>query len=417
MLGVWAASVAFFASSAIAQTQVEPSDRVRSNVVVRAGPSTGTPTIDALDPGERLEFVADLPYWYEVRLPDGRTGFVSEVWTVLVESAAGDFRVHVIDVGTGLAIFAEGPGFTLLYDAGSNDDRRAGVNNRVVAYLRRVRPDLGTIDHLILSHAHRDHLGLLPDIFEAYEVRHVWDSGRLHDTCGYLRFLQAVAAEPNVSYHSGLGANVAYTFTFEECGQSPRSIAVRLGPELRAETVSMEPGARVTFLNVDAAPHPDPNENSLVVRLDLAGRRILLTGDAEAGSRQPPSTPPQLGSIEAELLACCRALLASDVLVAGHHGSMTSSRGVFLDAVGAETFIISSGPQRYSGTSLPDQIIVEEFERRGTLWRTDMTDDTCGINPVKIGNDADGKAGGCDNILIDVASDGVIGVNYNRIAD
>ena len=37
-----------------------------------------------------------------------------------------------IDVGTGLAVFVEGPGFTLLYDGGSNDDIADGADNRLV---------------------------------------------------------------------------------------------------------------------------------------------------------------------------------------------------------------------------------------------------------------------------------------------
>jgi len=50
---------------------------------------------------------------------------------------------------------------------------------------------------------------------------------------------------------------------------------------------------------------------------------------------------PETNSIEGMLLACCAAQLRADVLVAGHHGSRTSSRRTFLDAVQASTFIIS----------------------------------------------------------------------------
>jgi len=47
------------------------------------------------------------------------------------------------------------------------------------------------------------------------------------------------------------------------------------------------------------------------------------------------------------LLACCETDLASHILVVGHHGSMTSSRRTFLNAVGASTFIVSAGPTSY----------------------------------------------------------------------
>lgn len=103
----------------------------------------------------------------------------------------------------------------------------------------------------------------------------------------------------------------------------------------------------MTFLHSDGAQHASPNENSLVVRLDLGETRVLLMGDAEAGGRQPPDTAPAPSSIEGTLLACCTQDLAARILIVGHHGSLTSSRSAFLNAVGASTFIVSSGPFPY----------------------------------------------------------------------
>jgi len=108
--------------------------------------------------------------------------------------SANTFRVHVIVVGTGLSVFVRGHDFALLYDAGSNDDLARGAGNRVVAYLRAAEPDLKTIDHVILSHPHRDHVELLADVIAMYEIRNVWDSGVVNPVCGYRRFLDAVAA-------------------------------------------------------------------------------------------------------------------------------------------------------------------------------------------------------------------------------
>jgi hypothetical protein len=45
-------------------------------------------------------------------------------------SAEPLIKVHVVDVGTGLGIFVEGPDFSLVYDAGSNDDVAEGEENR-----------------------------------------------------------------------------------------------------------------------------------------------------------------------------------------------------------------------------------------------------------------------------------------------
>ena len=101
----------------------------------------------------------------------------------------------------------------------------------------------------------------------------------------------------------------------------------------------------MTFLYADGSNRPSFNENSLVVRLDLGSKRVLLMGDAEAGGRNLPSTLPSDSSIEGKLLTCCTADLKADVMVVGHHGSKTSSRVKFLNAVGATHLSSLLAPQ------------------------------------------------------------------------
>ena len=91
----------------------------------------------------------------------------------------------------------------------------------------------------------------------------------------------------------------------------------------------------MTFLHADGSKHSSFNENSLVLRLDLGTSKILLMGDAQASGRANPNTPPGAQSLEGILLACCSSELRADVLIVGHHGSKTSSRVKFLNAVGA----------------------------------------------------------------------------------
>jgi len=336
---------------------------------------------------------------------------------------ARTFVVHAIDVGTGLAIFVEGADFTLLYDAGSNDDFARGSNNRVLAYLRSARPDLRVIDHLILSHPHKDHVELMPDVLAAYQVRNIWDSGALNPICAYRALLTAAMTEQGATYHDALGEATTrdVTFNAQNCyaSQLPAdTVAIREGTRIASgTTVQLGRDARMTFLHANGSRQSSFNENSLVVRLELGSRHVLLPGDGEAGGRKAPSTPPTPNSVEGRLLACCSASLRSDILVAGHHGSMTSSRTAFLDAVGATQFIVSAGPTRYATVTLPDSVVIEEYARRGTVWRTDVNDATCGTNPAKIGPDNDGKPGGCDNIRITIDAAGAIAVAYDRRAD
>jgi competence protein ComEC len=405
-----------------AAPQVVTRERVRRNVVVREEPDSASRALDALDPGERFQLIGEVPGWYQVQLPDRRTGFVSKSWTVIEDEsvaaeAAGTYRMHAIDVGTGLAVFLEGPDFTLLYDAGSQDDLAAGAENRVVAYIRAVRPDVRAIDHLVLSHPHKDHLELMPDVFDAFQVRHVWDSGTVNRTRGYCRFLRKVEAEPGVRYHNAIATGGTHEVTFPT-GSCSGAVRIPRAEQMSAQPVPLGAGARMAILYRDASQHPDPNENTVVVRFDLGGRRILVAGDAEASRRRdPPSAPPEPRSIEGQLLANSRSELPADLLVVGHHGSKTSSRRVFLDAVGARYFIISSGPYLYSGVKLPDQEVVTELEGRGEVFRTDIDDDACEHSPAKVGVDNDESPGGCNNIVVTIVNGQMAAPRYTAQAD
>lgn len=407
ILGAILALLLTFAAVPAAASDVVPSPRVRSAVVIRSEPDADSVPVGRLAPGQSAVLDGSLPGWYRVRLRDGRTGYVSKAWTIVsgepaqvaLSSAAGETKVHVIDVGTGLAVFVEGPGFTMLYDAGSQDDLADGTSNRVVAYIRAARPDLSVIDHLVLSHPHKDHLELMPDVFAAFAIRNVWDSGAVNRTVGYCRFLKAVAAEPGVAYHDAIAsAGVRdVVFTNDGCNGTVRLAQAAM---MTAAPVPLGPGSSMTVLWRDASRHSDPNENTLVVRLDAGGRRVLLAGDAEAGGRQDPSVAPSPRSIEAGLLACCAAGVRADVLVVGHHGSETSSRRPFLDAVGAGVFVISSGPHPYSRVVLPDESVVAELASRGRVLRTDADDDACELSERKVGPDADESPGGCDSVVV-----------------
>jgi competence protein ComEC len=335
---------------------------------------------------------------------------------------AGTYVVHAIDVGTGLAIFVEGNDFTLLYDAGSNDDDARGPANRVVAYIRAVRPDLRRIDHVVLSHPHKDHVELMPDVLDTFEVANLWDSGALNPICSYRNLLLSTVAR-RVTYHDAVadGGTRTVPFAGQSCYGRPIAAATASVPRgsqaRRGTTVLLGQLAHMTFLNADGSRQASFNANSVVVRLTLGTRVILLPGDAEAGGRSAPANAPAPRSIEGQLLLCCGAELRSDILIAGHHGSTTSSRSAFLDAVGASHYVVSSGPTRYGSVTLPDAPVIAEFTRRGAVWRTDLNDAACATNPAKIGPDADGRPGGCDNVRIAIDAAGTMIPAYSQRGD
>lgn len=337
--------------------------------------------------------------------------------------AAGTYRLHLIDVGTGLAILVQGADFTMLFDGGSTDDSAgistSGNKSRLLAYLSAAlglpadpvcRP-LGdvwpasptsspVIDHVFLSHPHQDHNNMLDEVLRCFEVRNVWDSGALNDTSTQLAFLSGVVSEPGVRYHTALapGANRQLR-VFGQTLTVPASIEWTTFRD--GDRVTLGAGAVFRILNADGATYLNQyNDNSIVLRLDLGGTSVLLAADAEAGPRDTWTAP--VGEVEAHLLEKFRADLDVDILQVGHHGSRTSSRKAFLDAVTPRYALVSAGPTlNNGGVSFPEAEVINALEWVGAkVLRTDLNDRLC-PETNRVGVD-DTKPGGCDNYVLEV---------------
>jgi competence protein ComEC len=322
--------------------------------------------------------------------------------------AAGTYRIHMIDVGTGLAMLVQGHDFNMLFDAGSNDPGEKPL--RVVSYLAHAIGASGDdtcvedgasapnqrlrIDHVVLSHPHMDHGSALDLVVHCYDVQHVWDSGRVNDAVFYRDFLTAVAASQTALYHTAASVPI------------DRVVGVK-GTEIKiarwerfseADTVQLGDAARFTILHAEAKKRSDPNQNSVVLEVELGETRVLLVGDAESGARRPPASPP--GDVERFLLDHHAERVRADILQVGHHGSMTSSRRAFLEAVKPRLALVSAGPKRYGKVTLPDREVIDELVRVGAaILRTDERDEDCPLER-RIGGD-DGP-GGCDSYVITI---------------
>lgn len=411
---------------------IVPSGGATTTVALRTSPTVKSLVNGKLEPGQTLPLIASMPGWYETQLATGQIAFASKRSTEVTDcienspsistSTEVQYELHAMDVGTGLSVLVRGPDFALLYDAGSNDDMARGDENRTLAYLNTLQPPIQKLSHIILSHPHRDHVELLPDVITQLKPSQVWNSGAYNNICGYRNFLFAIAADPSIRYHTATQdeGNESIEMAAKNCygvKQPSQTLTLNHSTKITNEKISLGQGASMVFLFVDGSPRPSINENSLAVRLDLGTHKILLMGDAEAGGRNLPSTVPKGSSIEGKLLACCTEDLKADILVVGHHGSKTSSRKKFLDAVGAKTFVVSAGPTKYATVVLPDQEIIAEREKLGQVFRTDLEDSSCLMSPDKVGTDSDGKPGGCDNVLVKIPASKSISVNYRRISD
>jgi len=165
------------------------------------------------------------------------------------------------------------------------------------------------------------------------------------------------------------------------------------------DAVPLGDGAKFTILHADPKDDPDINTASVVLSVQLGATRLLLVGDSPSGKRLDPSYPP--GEVEGFLIDHHRTDIRADILQVGHHGSKTSNRHEFLEAVHPALALVSSGPKRYGKTVLPDSEVIDELQRIGAkILRTDERDANCPL-AHRIGPDT--GPGGCDSYLITIA--------------
>lgn len=225
----------------------------------------------------------------------------------------GLLEIHVLDVGQGDAMLLRHPDVTMLIDTGRHD------RDDVVPQLRAL--GVRTLDVLIVSHPHADHLGQFDKVMAAFDVAEVWWSGADATT---RTFERAVAA---------LDASDA---RYEEPRSGQRA---SIGP-LEVEVLHPASGDDLSGLN----------DASLALRITFGSFRLVTTGDAERVS-------------EARMIARHPSWLAADVLRLGHHGSSTSSTPDFLAAVGPSVAIYSASATNSYGH--PHDEVVARIMRAG----------------------------------------------------
>ena len=312
---------------------------------------------------------------------------------------AGTFRIHMLDVGSGLSILVEGPDFTLLYDAGTMD---AGVHvDSYMPYLSAVASrhqarshcqsssfkTTFKIDHVVLSHAHVDHFRFLPEVLRCFDARNLWDSGYASSAALYLELIASLAKVEGIAYHT-LGGPPPD----RRVGRGNR--AVTLPPTVawtafaERDAISLGNDATLHFLAA-RKDGTDVNDMSLVVRLELGGASVLLTGDAGVG-------------VEARLLKESPQLLDADVFQVAHHGSTKASSWAFVQAVHPRIALLSAGPKLFSGkvvTAEETLSTVNAFIGTGAkVLRSDAHDAACDVTPIGGGT----GPSGCDNWLVEI---------------
>lgn len=222
-----------------------------------------------------------------------------------------DFLLHVnfYDVGQGDAIFIQTyMGNKIIIDGGPSD-----------AVLRHLGEDLPffdrSIDMLILTHAHTDHVAGLIDIIKRYHVKRV--------------------VLPEVQFESGPYSE--FLKLIEE--KKIEKIFARAGQRIYLDNATVfdiyYPNGKIGGLTSSGKyqlESDDLNDTSIVGKLSFGNNKLLLTGDA---------------GIEVERQLLPQYDLDSDLLKVGHHGSRHSTSKEFLAEVTPAYAVIQVGKNNY----------------------------------------------------------------------
>lgn len=219
---------------------------------------------------------------------------------------AGAFELHVLDVGQGLAVVVRTHAHTLVYDTGARFSERLDSGDAVIKPFL-VRAGVDNIDMLVISHGDGDHIGGAKALLEAYPETVVLGQG---------------VDDLPARYRSQ--CNEGQTWTWD--------------------------GVVFTVLHPDGAGYTTTNNRSCVLKVEGRGGSVLMTGDI--GKK-----------IENRLLSQHGKKLSSNVMIAPHHGSKSSSSPDFIQAVSPDIVIFAAGYRnRYH---FPAAMVVERYAKQG----------------------------------------------------
>lgn len=234
---------------------------------------------------------------------------------------ADSLYVHFIDVGQADCALLSCGGEYMLIDGGNVEDGAL-----VVSYLES--QGVETLDTVVCTHAHEDHVGGLPSVLAVYPTERVFS--------------------PTTTYASGCFDDFMYY-------ADQQGLTVQIPAPGDRFTLG---SAEVTVLG-PVKTYADTNDTSIVLKAAFGSTAFLFTGDMETGA-------------ENDMLDYWEGRMDwnVDVLKVGHHGSSTSSSYRLIYETDPQYAVISVGADNSYGH--PHDEIVERYNDAGIpMLRTD----------------------------------------------
>ena len=243
--------------------------------------------------------------------------------------------VHFIEVGQALSTLVEFPCGAMLVDTGSQD---AASDRHLIAYLNdffEQRPDLDrTFEEVLITHNHIDHTNSLQHIVENFNVKRFIDNGfTIGSGAPRTNWLRKQVNDHKLSVQireideteiASLPDKTGLTDGFIDpfdCGTVDPKVRILSG------RLTKNPGwSQKDFVN--------PNNNSLVTRIDFGESSILFMGDSEVPARN---------LLLDYYSGSARKILDVDVLQVSHHGSRNGTDKALVDAVTPKIAVVPVG--------------------------------------------------------------------------
>jgi len=242
-------------------------------------------------------------------------------------------KIYFFDVGQGDAAYIRTPaGQDILIDGGPSDRILSKLGEAMPFYDR-------TIDIVILTHPHSDHVMGLLSVLKHYQVNQVYLTGALHSSYEYLEFLELLAQDKKIKK-----IKIDHQFSLD------------LLEDLKLEFLYPD------FDVADDTEHQfiqdNLNNTSVVNQLVYKDKKILFTGDIEQ-------------RVEKYLLDKNIIKDTVNILKVAHHGADTSSTKEFLAKTSPDLAVISVGAENRFGH--PAKLVLESLKNQKiTIKRTDQ---------------------------------------------
>lgn len=308
---------------------------------------------------------------------------------------------QVVDVGAGFCGIVSAPDKNggrryLMFDTGKNLN---GFNK-----LKEFLPSK-ELDYLVISHPDYDHFRYAQRIVDSFDVKTVIRSGyiRIDTVNSWLDYHNFFDTVQTIKTHINQNASVSLS-SIDRVAEIGETF------ELGDATITLISGFGDEYPWKDEITLPANelrNAISIVLRIDYAGKSILLTGD-EIGVHSGDGSH----AIATEkFMLEGNASIDADVLVASHHGGNNASSTPFLEKVSPSVVIFPSG----NDYGHPREAVVTRMQSISSvkeIYRTDYGSSEGG-EEWTFGNGS-GDSSGDDDVLIVIDSSGKLYSGYMK---